>query len=77
MTTANPPAAAARILFFSRPAQPQPAPRPTPRLRATGRLSTWPFRVLRHNEQDDPHDIKAQAARVLRTTAQQWWPKED
>jgi len=73
MTTANPPAAAARILFFSRPAQTQPAPR----LRATGRLSTWPFRVLRHNEQGDPHDIKAQAARVLRTTAQQWWPKED
>jgi len=33
--------------------------------------------VLRHNEQGDPHDIKAQAARVLRTTAQQWWPKED
>ncbi|WP_431509295.1 hypothetical protein [Variovorax sp. DAIF25] len=73
MTTANPPAAAARILFFSRPMQAQPGPR----LRATGRLSTWPFRVLRHNEQGDPHDIKAQAARVLRTTAQQWWPKVD
>ena len=73
MTTANPPAAAARILFFSRPTQTQPAPR----LRATGRLSTWPFRVLRRNEQGDPLDIKAQAARVLRTTAQQWWPKVD
>ncbi|WP_208511972.1 hypothetical protein [Variovorax paradoxus] len=73
MTTANPPAAAARILFFSRPTQAQPGPR----LRATGRLSTWPFRVLRHNEQGDPHDIKAQAARVLRTTAEQWWPKVD
>ncbi len=73
MTTANPPAAAARTLFFSR-ATPTP---PAARLRATGRISTWPFRVLRPNEQDDPHDIKAQAARVLRTTAQQWWPKGD
>lgn len=73
MTTANPPAAAARILLFSRPTQPQPAPR----LRTTGRISTWPFRVLRHNEHGDPHDIKAQAARVLRTTAEQWWPKVD
>jgi len=70
MTTANPPAASARILLFSRAAHPPPAAR----LRATGRISTWPFRVERPAVQGDPHDIRVQAARVLRTTAEQWWP---
>jgi len=76
MTTASPPAPSApsaRILFFS------PLRRPQPRSHA-GRISTWPFRVRSDRDRDDgsaPHDgndIRMQAARIIRTTAEQWWP---
>jgi hypothetical protein len=62
MTTANPPALTAQVLFFSRLHQLQPPSR-------TGRISTWPFKVTR-----DKGDIRVQAARVIRTTAESWWP---
>ncbi|MGJ7498826.1 hypothetical protein NWF24_11475 [Variovorax paradoxus] len=64
MTTANPPAPTAQALFFSRLHQFQPPSR-------TGRISTWPFKVTR-----DKDDIRVQAARVIRTTAESWWPSE-
>ena len=72
MTTANPPAPSAQILFFSRlhPLQ--------PRQRA-GRISTWPFRVTReygHGDSNEKDDIRVQAARVIRTTTEHWWPSE-
>ncbi|QSI30388.1 hypothetical protein GNX71_12640 [Variovorax sp. RKNM96] len=77
MTTANPPAPSAQVLFFS----PSPSRRHPmqPRQRA-GRISTWPFRVVReHGHGDDSNemdDIRVQAARVIRTTAEHWWPSE-
>lgn len=70
MTTASPPAPSARILFFS------PLRRPQPRSHA-GRISTWPFRVVSDKERGDGGDIRLQAARVIRTTAEQWWPKAE
>jgi len=66
MTTASPPAPSARILFFSQ------LRRPPPRQLA-GRISTWPFRVTSDKDRDGG-DIRLQAARVIRTTADQWWP---
>ncbi|WP_369661842.1 hypothetical protein [Variovorax sp. V15] len=66
MTTASPPAPTAQVLFFSRLQRLQPS-----RTR-TGRISTWPFKVG-HNS---TNDIRAQAARVIRTTAESWWPPE-
>lgn len=71
MTTASPPAPTAQVLFFSRLHRLQP-----PRTR-TGRVSTWPFKVARDKDHDDGQhrdDIRAQAARVIRTTAESWWP---
>ncbi|MGJ7611086.1 MULTISPECIES: hypothetical protein [unclassified Variovorax] len=71
MTTANPPASApAPALFFSRLQQLQTRSR-------TGRLSTWPFKVAREPGPGDLHetdDVRVQAARVIRTTAESWWP---
>lgn len=71
MTTANPPASApAQALFFSRLQQLQTRSR-------TGRLSTWPFKVTRETGPGDLHerdDVRVQAARVIRTTAESWWP---
>ena len=78
MTTANPPAPSAptaQILFFSRLHTVQPL---QSRQRA-GRISTWPFRVGReqgHGEIDAKDDVHVQAARVIRTTAEHWWPSE-
>lgn len=72
MTTASPPAPSAQVLFFSRLPRLQP---PRPR---TGRISTWPFKVARDRSHDEGRegkdDIRAQAARVIRTTAESWWP---
>ncbi|WP_295978821.1 hypothetical protein [uncultured Variovorax sp.] len=74
MTTASPPVPSAQVLFFSRLHRLQPS------LPRTGRLSTWPFKVARDKGQDDQRsstdDIRAQAARVIRTTAENWWPPE-
>jgi hypothetical protein len=70
MTTANPPAPSAQVLFFSRLHPMQPRQR-------AGRLSTWPFRVARdhdHGIGGEKDDIRVQAARVIRTTAEHWWP---
>lgn len=69
MTTASPPAPSARILFFS------PLRRPQSRQHA-GRISTWPFRVSSDKDREGS-DIRLQAARVIRTTAGQWWPPAD
>jgi hypothetical protein len=66
MTTASPPAPSARILFFSPLRRSQPRPH-------AGRISTWPFRVASDKHRDGS-DIRLQAARVIRTTADQWWP---
>jgi hypothetical protein len=77
MTTANPPAPSAQVLFFSS-ARRHPM---QPRQRA-GRISTWPFRVVRehgdHGRQNsnERDDVRVQAARVIRTTAEHWWPSE-
>ena len=73
MTTANPPAPSAQVLFFSSRLHPL-----QPRQRA-GRISTWPFRVAReygHGDSNEKDDIRVQAARVIRTTAEHWWPPE-
>ncbi|RRH89827.1 hypothetical protein EH244_09600 [Variovorax beijingensis] len=73
MTTASPPASSARILFFS------PLRRSQPR-QPVGRISTWPFRVATEKDRDggnlpcDGNDVRLHAARVLRTTAEHWWP---
>lgn len=70
MTTASPPAPSAQVLFFSRLQQLQSRSR-------TGRISTWPFKVAREKGCDDTHekdDVRVQAARVIRTTAEHWWP---
>ncbi|MBT2332528.1 hypothetical protein J7E49_01190 [Variovorax paradoxus] len=68
MTTASPPAPSARILFFS------PLRRPQPRQHA-GRISTWPFRVASDKDRDDSgNKVRIHAARVIRTTAEHWWP---
>jgi len=69
MTTASPPASSARILFISPPRHPQPR-------QHAGRISTWPFRVVSDKDRDGS-DIRIQAARVIRTTAGQWWPRAD
>jgi hypothetical protein len=69
MTTASPPAPSARILFFS------PLRRPQPRQHA-GRISTWPFRVVSDKDRESS-DIRLQAARIIRTTAGEWWPPAD
>jgi len=72
MTTANPPAPSAQALFFSRLHPLQPRSR-------KGRVSTWPFKVAREQGQYDIHDkddVRVQAARVIRTTAESWWPQE-
>ncbi|MET3917032.1 hypothetical protein ABID97_003814 [Variovorax sp. OAS795] len=69
MTTASPPAPSARVLFLS------PLRRPQPRQLA-GRISTWPFRVASDKDRDGS-DIRLQAARVIRTTADQWWPPSE
>jgi hypothetical protein len=82
MTTANPPAPSAQVLFFSS-ARRHPM---QPRQRA-GRISTWPFRVVREHGHGDGNessnensnerdDVRVQAARVIRTTAEHWWPPE-
>ncbi|MBB3638103.1 hypothetical protein [Variovorax atrisoli] len=73
MTTASPPAPTAQVLFFSRLHRLQPS-----RTR-TGRISTWPFKVARDKDHDDGaprDDIRVHAARVIRTTAESWWPPE-
>jgi len=74
MTTASPPAPTAQVLFFSRLHRLQPS-----RTR-TGRVSTWPFKVARDKDHDDDgsarDDIRVHAARVIRTTAESWWPPE-
>lgn len=76
MTTANPPAPSAppaQVLFFPRLHPMQPRQR-------AARPSTWPFRVIRERDQGDgsssnnKDDIRVQAARVVRTTAEHWWP---
>jgi hypothetical protein len=74
MTTARPPAPSspsARILFFS------PLLRQLPRAHAAARLSTWPFRVTVESQnvknRENRCDIRIEAARVIRTTAAQWW----
>lgn len=71
MTTANPPASApAQALFFSSLPQLQTRTR-------TGRLSSWPFKVARqqeHANDDETNDVRVQAARIIRTTAEHWWP---
>jgi hypothetical protein len=72
MTTASPPAPSAQVLFFSRLQQLQSRSR-------TGRISTWPFKVAREKGygNEDSHekdDVRVQAARVIRTTAEHWWP---
>ncbi|MGJ7528529.1 hypothetical protein [Variovorax sp. GB1P17] len=73
MTTASPPAPSAQLLFFSRLQQLQSRSR-------TGRISTWPFKVARekgHGDDDDSNakeDVRVQAARIIRTTAEHWWP---
>jgi hypothetical protein len=70
MTTASPPAPSAQLLFFSRLQQLQSRSR-------TGRISTWPFKVAREKGCNDTHekdDVRVQAARVIRTTAEHWWP---
>ncbi|SDI48604.1 hypothetical protein [Variovorax sp. OV700] len=69
MTTASPPAPSARILFFSplRCAQPR---------QHAGRISTWPFRVVSDKDRESS-DIRLQAARIIRTTAGEWWPPAD
>ena len=76
MTTANPPAPSAQVLFFSSSlARRHPM---QPRQRA-GRTSTWPFRVVRehgHGDSNESDDVRVQAARVIRTTAEHWWPSE-
>lgn len=73
MTTANPPASApAQALFFSRLQQLQTRSR-------TGRLSTWPFKVARDKgppDANEMNDVRVQAARVIRTTAENWWPSD-
>ncbi|WP_198085425.1 hypothetical protein [Variovorax sp. E3] len=72
MTTANPPAPAAQALFFQRLHPLQPRSR-------KGRISTWPFKVARdksHGDNHDKDDVRVQAARVIRTTAESWWPSE-
>ncbi|WP_280816262.1 hypothetical protein [Variovorax sp. TBS-050B] len=76
MTTATPPAPSssppsARILFFS-----SPLLRQLPRAHAAARLSTWPFRVAadKGSKKLQPCDLRVEAARVIRTTAMQWWP---
>jgi len=72
MTTANPPAPSAQALFFSRLHALQPRSR-------KGRISTWPFKVTREQgycESHDKDDVRVQAARVIRTTAESWWPSE-
>ena len=69
MTTASPPAPSARILFFSPLRRSQTRPH-------AGRISTWPFRVVSDKERDDDgKNIRLQAARIIRTTAEQWWPE--
>ncbi|WP_431130623.1 hypothetical protein [Variovorax paradoxus] len=69
MTTASPPAPSARILFFSQLRRPQ--------LRQhAGRISTWPFRVVSDKDREGS-DIRLQAARIIRTTAGEWWPPAD
>lgn len=77
MTTANPPAPSAQVLFFSSRQHPlQSRSRTTGK---TGRISNWPFRVTRergHDESNEQDDIRVQAARVIRTTAAHWWPPE-
>jgi len=71
MTTASPPAPSARILFFSPLRRSQPRPH-------AGRISTWPFRVVSDKERDDDgKNIRLQAARIIRTTAEQWWPEAE
>ncbi|MGF6345923.1 hypothetical protein [Variovorax sp. W2I14] len=77
MTTANPPAPSAQVLFFSSSlARRHPM---QPRQRA-GRISTWPFRVVREqglgDSSNEMDDVRVQAARVIRTTAEHWWPPE-
>jgi hypothetical protein len=78
MTTANPPASApAQALFFSSLQQLQARTR-------TGRLSSWPFKVAREKgpqnlvdndeRNDERNDVRVQAARVIRTTTEHWWP---
>ena len=77
MTTANPPAPSAQVLFFSSSSPVRRHPM-QPRQRA-GRLSTWPFRVVRehgHGDSSESDDVRVQAARVIRTTAEHWWPPE-
>ena len=72
MTTANPPAPSAQALFFSRLHALQPRSR-------KGRISTWPFKVTREQGQGPSHDkddVRVQAARVIRTTVENWWPSE-
>lgn len=72
MTPANPPAPSAQILFFSRLHPLQPRQR-------SGRISTWPFKVARersHGDGNERDDVRVQAARVIRTTAEHWWPSE-
>jgi hypothetical protein len=66
MTTANPPAPSAQIVFFPRLHPLQPRQR-------TGRLSTWPFKVGR-GDSHEKDGIRVQAARVIRTTAEHWLP---
>ena len=69
MTTASPPAPSARILFFSPLRRSQTRPH-------AGRISTWPFRVVSDKERDDDgKNIRLQAARIIRTTAEEWWPE--
>ncbi|MFH0129370.1 hypothetical protein ACGLHS_04120 [Variovorax sp. VaC1] len=73
MTTATPPAPSAQVLFFSRLQPLQPRAR-------TGRISTWPFKVAREmgsaddDDGNEMDDVRVQAARVIRTTAEHWWP---
>ena len=40
------------------------------------RTSTWPFRVA-DNAVHNKTDIHSEAARVIRTTARDWWPVKD
>lgn len=75
MTTANPPAPSAQVLFFSSRQHPlQSRARTT--TTTTGRISNWPFKVARDKRHGNGLDIRAQAAHVIQTTAAHWWPPE-
>jgi hypothetical protein len=76
MTTASPPAPSAQVLFFS-----SGRSRCSPRSNAQAASRPGPSSVVREKGygNEDSHekdDVRVQAARVIRTTAEHWWPPE-